>query len=381
MRWLFLDELSGGIWARPCVGCRYPLAGTPLASRGDGPLLRVRRGRDLARTPYGGMPVVELGYALSSEEHAPLDLVEYARRAEETGFTYALISDHYHPWIDRQGHSPFVWSVLGGIAHATSRLRIGTGVTCPTMRIHPAIIAQAAATVATMMPGRFFLGIGSGENLNEHIVGDRWPSPRTRLEMLEEAITIIRLLWEGGVRSYEGEYYTVDRARLYTLPDEPPPLMVAAAGTSAAELAGRLADGLINTEGDRKIAEAYREAGGDTKPRYGQVTVCWADDEAAARRTALEVWPNAGLPGQLSTELVVPAHFEQASSMVTEEQIGQAVICGPDVERHLEGIQRYVEAGFDHVYVHQVGPDQEGFFRFYEREILPRVNSQTRRTP
>ena len=321
--------------------------------------------------------MVQLGYAMSSEEHAPLDLVEHARRAEQIGFTYALISDHFHPWVDKQGHSPFVWAILGAIAQATSRLQVGTGVTCPTFRTHPAIIAQAAATVAAMMPGRFFLGVGSGENLNEHILGDRWPAPATRLEMLEEAIEVIRLLWQGGMQSHDGTYYEVDRARLYTLPEEPPRIMIAAAGTDAAMLAGRVGDGLIDYEADAEVVRTFQQAGGAGKPRYAQMTVCWATDEASGRRTALEIWPNGALQGQLNTELVVPAHFEQASSMVTEEAVAKTVICGPDPERHLAGIQKYVDAGFDHVYVHQVGADQEGFFRFYEREILPKAGSLT----
>src|SRR5918992_1400453 len=189
--------------------------------------------------------MVDVGYALSSEEHSPNDLVRYARRAEEAGFTFALISDHYHPWIDRQGHSSFVWNVIGGIAQATERLRLGTRVTCPTIRIHPAIVAQAAATAAALMPGRFFLGVGSGENLNEHVVGERWPPLAVRLEMLEEAIEAIRELWTGKLVSHRGKHYTIENARLYTLPDEPPPLVVAAAGPNAAELAGRMGDGLV----------------------------------------------------------------------------------------------------------------------------------------
>src|SRR5438093_7201910 len=166
--------------------------------------------------------MVEIGYALSSEEHGPQELVQFARTAEEAGFTFALISDHFHPWIDRQGQSPFVWSVVGGIAQATQRLRLGTGVTCPTIRTHPAIVAQAAATSAVMMDGRFFLGVGTGEELNEHVLGDRWPGPRERLELLEEAIEVIRLLWEGGYQSHYGEHYTVEQARIYDVPDEPP---------------------------------------------------------------------------------------------------------------------------------------------------------------
>jgi coenzyme F420-dependent glucose-6-phosphate dehydrogenase len=314
-----------------------------------------------------------LGYALSSEEHAPNDLVRYARRAEESGFTFALISDHYHPWIDHQGHSPFVWSVIGGIAHATQRLTLGTGVTCPTMRIHPAIIAQAAATSALMMPGRFFLGVGSGENLNEHILGNRWPAHDMRQAMLEEAIEIMRILWQGDPLTYRGVYYTVENARIYSLPDQPPPILMAASGPRAAEAAGRIADGLVTTTPDADLLKRFEAAGGSGKPSYGQLTVCWAQDEALARRTAYEYWPTAAVKGELTQELPTPAHFEQAAKMVREEDVAQAIICGPDPERHIAAAKEFVDAGFEHVYVHQVGPDQEGFFRFYEREVLPKL--------
>ena len=320
-----------------------------------------------------GQPVAELGYALSCEEHVPNDLVRNARAAEDAGFTFALISDHFHPWIDQQGQSPFVWSVIGGIAQATERLRLGTGVTCPTIRIHPAIIAQAAATSAAMMPGRFFLGVGTGENLNEHILGDHWPAPDERLDMLEEAIEVIRQLWEGGYQTYRGSYYTVENARLYTLPDEPPPIAVAAGKPGAAELAGELGDGLVGTSPDAELIQTFAEAGGEGKPRYGQLTVCWAASEEEAKRTAHQWWPNAGVKGDLSQELPLPAHFEQASQNVTEDEIAETIVCGPDAERHLEQLREYVDAGFDHVYVHQVGPDQEGFFRFYEREIIGKL--------
>jgi G6PDH family F420-dependent oxidoreductase len=316
--------------------------------------------------------MVELGYALSSEEHPPNDLVRYAQRAEEAGFAFAMISDHYHPWIDRQGHSSFVWSVLGGIAHATQRLRLGTGVTCPTMRIHPAIIAQAAATAAAMMPGRFFLGVGTGENLNEHILGDHWPPHDMRLAMLEEAVEVIRFLWEGGTQTYRGDYYVIENARIYTLPDKPPPILVAASGPKAAEAAGRMGDGLISIVPQEEIPERFKVAGGAEKPRYCQVTVCWAQDEPRARRTAHEYWPNAGLKGELSQELPLPAHFAQAVKLVREDDVAQVIVCGPDPAKHLEKIQQLVEAGYDHVYVHQVGPDQEGFFRFYQQEVLPK---------
>lgn len=316
------------------------------------------------------MATVNVGYALSSEEHPPNDLVRYARLAEQAGFTFALISDHFHPWVDAQGHSPFVWSVLGAIAHTTERLELGTGVTCPTIRYHPAIIAQAAATVAAMMPGRFFLGIGTGENLNEHILGDRWPAHDLRLTMLEEAVEVIRLLWQGGSQTYRGKHYTVENARLYTLPNTLPRIIVAASGPHAAEAACRFGDGLCSTSPDSKIINAFTAAGGHG-PRYAQVTVCWAASEAEAKRTAYQIWPNAGLSGELSQELPTPTFFEQATSTVTEEQVAKTVICGPDPQRHMDAINKYVDAGFDHVYVHQVGHDQEGFFNFYQREILP----------
>jgi G6PDH family F420-dependent oxidoreductase len=317
--------------------------------------------------------VVELGYALSSEECSPYDLVRYAQRAEEVGFRFAMISDHFHPWLDRQGHSPFVWSVLGALAYATSHLRLATGVTCPTQRIHPAIIAQAAATAAVMLPGRFALGVGTGENLNEHILGTRWPPHDIRLAMLEEAVEVIRLLWQGGTQTHRGPYYTVENARLYTLPEAPPPILVAASGPQAAEAAGRLGEGLVTTREDEEILARFTAAGGAGKPRYIQYTACWAADEASALRTAYEYWPNGGLKSELSQELPTPAYFAQAVQLVRAEELGQRIVCGPDPAKHLEKIHRLTEAGYDHIYVHQVGPDQEGFFRFYAKEILPHV--------
>jgi coenzyme F420-dependent glucose-6-phosphate dehydrogenase len=318
------------------------------------------------------MSTPSIGYALSSEEHPPLDLVRCAARAEQAGFRYALVSDHFHPWIDRQGQSPFVWSVIGGIGAATKELHVGTGVTCPTIRIHPAIVAQAAATSAAMLPGRFFLGLGTGENLNEHVLGDRWPEASVRLDMLEEAIEVIRLLWQGGYQSHHGRFYTVEEARLYTLPDEPPPIYVAASKPNAAELAGRVGDGLISVAPDAELVERFEEAGGEGKPKLGQVTVCFAESEGEARRTAHEWWPNAGLKGDLSQELALPRHFEDAVELVSEDGVAETIVCGADPDRYAEQIEEYGEAGFDFVYLHQVGPDQKGFFEFAERELLPR---------
>jgi G6PDH family F420-dependent oxidoreductase len=317
--------------------------------------------------------MTSIGYALSSEEHRPSDLVDQARLAEDAGFEFALISDHFHPWIDRQGQSPFVWSVLGGIANATKSLKVGTGVTCPTIRIHPAIIAQAAATTAAMMPGRFFLGVGTGENLNEHILGDRWPDWDVRARMLIEAVEVLRQLWRGKVTSFAGEFYEVENARIYTLPDEPVEIMVAASGKRAAEMAGRIGDGLISTAPKSDLIEAFDKGEQHVRrPKYGQLTVCWDRDERKARRTAHELWPTAGIPGESGQELPNPKHFEQLAKLVTEDLIAEQVICGPDLDRHAEAIQEYVDAGFDHVYVHQIGPDQAGFIEAYARDILPR---------
>jgi coenzyme F420-dependent glucose-6-phosphate dehydrogenase len=316
--------------------------------------------------------VPEYGYALSSEEHPPSDLVRNAKAAEDAGFTFALVSDHYHPWVDAQGHSPFVWSTIGAVAQATDRLVLGTGVTCPMIRIHPAIIAHAAATSAALMPGRFFLGVGSGENLNEHVLGDKWPAADERLEMFEEAIEVIRLLWEGGFQSFRGDFYDVEQARIYTLPDEPPPLAVAASKPLAAELAGRLGDAFIGVAPDAEVVDKFDEAGGSGKPKYGQITACWAESEEAGRKTIAEVWPNAGLKGDLSQELATPVLFEQACELVREEDL-ESLPAGPDPEPYIEAAREYEQAGFTHIYFHQIGRDQEGFFRFWREQLQPRL--------
>jgi G6PDH family F420-dependent oxidoreductase len=315
------------------------------------------------------MPTI--GCFLACEERTADELVELAGRAERAGFEAAWISDHFHPWNDEQGQSPFVWAVLGGIATATDRLRVHTAVTCPTMRIHPAIVAQAAATVATMMPGRFGLGVGSGEALNEHIFGDPWPSADVRLEMLEEAVHVIRLLWEGGVKDHRGRHYTVEHARLYSLPDEPPPIHMSGFGPKAIALAARIADGYITVAPDPAALVDYRRQDGRGTAQGG-MKVCWAEDEAEARRTAHRLWPNEGLPGELAQVLPTPEHFEQVSTLVSEEMVAEAVPCGPDPERHAAAIQEFLDAGYDDVYVQQIGSDQGGFLRFYERKVLPR---------
>jgi G6PDH family F420-dependent oxidoreductase len=320
--------------------------------------------------------MLRLGYSLSCEEHPPCELVRQARRAEQAGFEFAMISDHFHPWTHRQGNSAFVWTVIGAIAQSTETLMLGTAVTCPTIRIHPAIIAQAAATAVSLMPGRFMLGVGTGENLNEHIVGVKWPAPRIRSEMLEEAVDVIRMLWRGGWQSHYGEYYTVERARLFTLPEQMPPILVAAATESSAKTAGRSGDGLISTKPRSDLIEAFREAGGDGKPTMGQLTVCWAESEKEARRRAREFWPNALVSSEVSAELPLPRHFEQLTEEASEDQIAEIIVCGPRPETHIEAINKFAEAGFNHVFVHQVGDQQDGFFDFYRNEIIPRYGSK-----
>jgi G6PDH family F420-dependent oxidoreductase len=314
--------------------------------------------------------MTRLGYTLSSEEFDAVSLVEQAARAERAGFAFASISDHFHPWVDQQGQSPFVWGVLGAISQRTERLELMTGVTCPTTRIHPAIVAQAAATAAQLLPGRFSLGVGTGENLNEHILGDCWPGVVERQKRLAEAIKVIRELWKGELTSHRGEHFTVENARIYTLPEETPPLLVAVAGESSVELAASAGDGLVGTAPVAESVDQFRSEGGEGKPTYGQLHVCWAQDEGKARSLALRQWPNGAISGSYFLELPLPAHFEEAADVLDESDIAESIVCGPDPDRHREAIQEYIDAGYDHVYIHQIGPDQEGFIEFYEREVI-----------
>jgi coenzyme F420-dependent glucose-6-phosphate dehydrogenase len=325
--------------------------------------------------------MVRFGYALSSEEHRPADLIRNAAEAEEAGFEFALISDHFHPWVDAQGHSAFVWSVLGGIARETQRLEIGTGVTCPTMRIHPAIIAHAAATTADLFEGRFFLGIGTGENLNEHVLGDHWPPYAERREMLVESVDIMRGLWQGELFSHRGDHYVVENARIYDVPADPIRIMVAAGGPESATMAGELGDGLIVTSPAGEVIKTFRSRGGGDKPIYGQATVCWAESADAAAKTFHEIWPNAGIKGDLSQELPLPKHFEDAAALVTPELLAEQSPVGPDVSRYVDTVREYIDAGIDNVYIHQVGPDQRGFFRFFRDELRPALMELTERQP
>jgi G6PDH family F420-dependent oxidoreductase len=316
--------------------------------------------------------MTRFGYFLSSEDWAPAELIRQARLAEEAGFEALWISDHFHPWTDQQGQSAFVWSVLGALAYETS-LPVTTAVTCPTVRLHPAITAHAAATTAAMMDGRFTLGVGTGEALNEQVTGAPWPLADERLEMLEEAIDVMRQLWTGEVVTHHGKHYTVEHARLYTLPAEPPKIYISAFGTEAVDLAGRVGDGYINTGPDAEMVQRFDAAGGAGKPKQGGLKVSFAATEDEGADIAHRRWPNHALPGELAQVLRTPEHFMQASSMVSWETIAASLTCGRDPAAHVEAIQAYIDAGYDEVYVNQIGEDQDGFFRFYRDEILPQL--------
>ena len=314
---------------------------------------------------------MKIGYFLSCEEFGPADLLAQARAAEEAGFHGLWISDHFHPWNDEQGESPFVWSLIGALSQVTSRMPVTTAVTCPTVRLHPAVLAQATATSAAMLPGRFGFGVGSGEALNEQILGDDWPEADIRLEMLEEAIEVIRKLWTGEVINHTGDHYRVRHARLYTRPSEPPPILISGFGPKSVDLAARVGDGYCITGPASELISRFRSNGGEGKPVQAGMKVCYGPDEAEARRTVHRIWPNEALPGELAQILPTPEHFEQASSLVTEEMIGESVPCGPDLERHIEMIREHAEAGVDELYVQQVGGGHDEFFAAYAREVLP----------
>ena len=313
---------------------------------------------------------MQYGYKLSAEGFDPKELVRQAKLAEASGFDFVEMSDHYHPWLDSQGHSPFAWTVLGAIAAETDRIGLATGVTCPTVRYHPAIIAQAAATLAIVSDDRFTLGVGAGERLNEHVVGRGFPAVAERQEMLREALEIIRLLWQGGYRSYRGEYLDLEDARVFDLPDRLPVIAVAAGGPDAAELAAELGDGLFGTEADPELLGAYRDAGG-SGPRYGEVGLAWAEDEEQAVRAAFESsrWSLAGW--KVMSELPNPVNFDASAQYVREEDVAAQMPCGPEVAKHVAAVRSYEQAGYDHVVLANNGPDPDGFMDFFTRELKP----------
>jgi G6PDH family F420-dependent oxidoreductase len=317
---------------------------------------------------------MRIGYFLSSEEFGPRELVEQSRLAQRAGLDRVWISDHYHPWIDAQGESGFVWSVIGAIAAATPGMHVTTAVTCPTVRIHPAVLAQAAATASLLLDGRFTFGVGSGEALNEHILGTHWPEADVRLEMLEESIAVIRGLWDGGQYSHRGRHYTVENARLYSLPEQAPGIYVSGFGPKAIDLAGRIGDGYCSVKPDAGMVERFRAAGGAGKPVQGGTKVCWGPDRDECIRTVRRLWPNEALEGELAQVLPTPAHFEQATALVTDDLVADALPCGPDVDAIAAAFQAFADAGYDELYVQQIGDRQEGFFDLLRDEIVPRFS-------
>ncbi|MEA2170048.1 MAG: hypothetical protein QOF76_3348 [Solirubrobacteraceae bacterium] len=315
--------------------------------------------------------MTDFGYFLSSEELGPADIVRAGQAAEAAGFDRVWVSDHFHPWLPTQDESPFVWSVLGALAASTS-LTMTTAVTCPTMRIHPAILAQATATTACLAPGRFRFGIGSGERLNEHILGDLWPPVEIRLDMMVEAVEIIRRLWTGETVTHEGNHYAVHLATIHSRPDEPPPILVSAFGPIATDVAAEIGDGFVNVEPDAESIQRYRDGGG-TGITQGGTKICWAPTEQEGAEIACRQWGHSVVGGPPSQELAVPEHFEPLAAMATPEAMAESVPCGPDADRAAEHIREYVDAGFDEVYVAQMGPHQEEGIRFLIDEVLPRV--------
>ena len=311
------------------------------------------------------------GLTLLCEVHGPNELLDQAHKAEETGFDFLVISDHFHPWLPEHEHSPFAWSVLGAVAAQTSRVELATMVTCPFVRYHPAVIAQAAATVALLSDGRRFqLGLGSGERLNEHVIGCGWPSVDVRQERLGEAVRIIQRLFGGETCSFRGEHLRLDDARLFDRPSDAPQILLAAGGPHSAKLAGETADGLIATEAKSEIVEAYQRAGGDG-PRMAEIGVCWAKSAKAAQETIHHFARWNALGWEVLPELPTPKSFAAVTSGLDPEQVSEEVPHGPDAETFVKGVRKFAKAGFDEIVLHQIGPDQDGFIRFFERELLP----------
>jgi G6PDH family F420-dependent oxidoreductase len=306
------------------------------------------------------------------EQAGPRQLVRDVALAERAGFDFAVISDHYSPWLDSQGHSPYAWSVLGAAAQATSHIPLMTYVTCPIRRYHPAVVAQKAATMQLLSDGRFTLGLGAGENLNEHIVGGRWPIAGVRHEMLVEAVEIIRRLWEGGTVTYRGKHFDVESAKVWDLPDTPPPIGIGVSGPASCRVAGEHADVMIAVEPRRELGEMFDSAGGVGKPRIGQIALSYDPDEDIALKRAIDQFRWFTGNWRVNAELPVPASFDAASKTVRAEDVSSQMPCGPDVERHVAGIRAFEAAGFTQIALVQVGGDtQEEFIDWAATELLP----------
>lgn len=316
--------------------------------------------------------MAEIGYTMLCEQASAGQLVDDAVAAERVGFDYAVISDHFFPWLEEMGHSPYAWSVLGAVARATERLPLMTYVTCPIMRYHPAVVAQMAATMGVLSEDRFTLGVGSGENLNEHVIGHGWPPVNTRHEMFREAIEIIKALFAGGYRNYRGEFFDLDSAKLYDLPQRPVPLAIAASGPQSLEIAAEYGDALVATDPDGELVERFAALGGENKPIYGQLAVCYDQDREAAVARAHRLWRWAVSGWKVMSELPAPVSFAASTTTVRPEDVAERVPCGPDVDAVIEAVRRFVEAGFTHVALVQIGGEhQREFFDWSEKELLP----------
>ena len=321
--------------------------------------------------------MAQFGYTMMTEQSSPDQLVRDVRSAEEAGFDFSVTSDHYQPWLSSQGHSGYAWSILGAAAQATERIPLMTYVTCPTFRYHPAVVAQKAATMQILSGGRFRLGLGAGENLNEHVVGQRWPAVGERHEMFSEAVDIISGLFDGEETfNYRGRYFDVESAKLWDLPEERVPIGIAVSGQDSCRLAGQKADIMIATEPRPELGEMFDAAGGEGKPRVGQIAVAYDADREAAVRRAHEQFRWFGLGWRVNTDLPGPPSFEAATQFVTPEQVGEQLPCGPDVEEHVEKIKPFLDAGFDEVALVPIGADQQDrFMAWAEEELLPALRS------
>jgi coenzyme F420-dependent glucose-6-phosphate dehydrogenase len=328
------------------------------------------------------MLVKGIGYAASFEQFHPNDMLAWAQQAEQSGFISVMASDHYHPWVPSQGQSAFVWSWMGALG-ATTNLRFGTGVTPPGYRYHPAVLAQAAATLEAMFPGRFYLGLGAGEALNEHITGDYWPEAPVRLERLAESIEIIKQLFTGKVVKYRSAHFNVESAKIYTLPESPPPMYVATAGPIQAKRTGKTTDGLITVgAADDKLKmlmarfeEGAAEAGKDVKslPKIIQFKVSFATSEDDAVAQAIKEWPNGGMAFPKG-DIRNPEDFEAMAKLVKPEHFRNRVLMSPNLDEHVKQIQHYVDLGFNEIYVHNVGRNQAEFIEAYGKHVIPHVN-------
>lgn len=318
--------------------------------------------------------MTNFGYTLMTEQSGPKELVNYAVAAEKVGFDFEVMSDHYSPWLTEQGHAPYAWSVLGAVAAATERVELATYVTCPTMRYHPAVVAQKAATVQLLSDGRFILGLGSGENLNEHVVGEGWPSVAVRQDMLEEAVHIIRELHTGELVTWEGNYFRVDSARVWDAVEVP--IGLAVSGGAGIERFAPLGDHLISTEPDAELISGWDAAHSGSSRKIGQVPICWGPDKDAAIATAHEQFRWFGGGWAVNADLPTPAGFAGASQFVREEDVAEAIACGPDLDELAESVRPFIEAGYTDVAVVQVGDaSQERFLDEVAAPLLEKLRA------